>query len=84
MRDCSLLLIPFVPSEAAEWVVAADEFEARRLTYGLTEVRVRAWRFHDSRRDVMVLDPDEQVRFTLLGCDWIRNLPNLVDRSTQT
>ena len=52
LRDCSLLLLPALPPEAAAWVAAADEFEAGRLGVdGLTAARVGAWQFHDARRD---------------------------------
>ena len=52
LRDCSLLLLPSLPPEAAEWVTAADEFDAGRLNAeGLLGVRVLAWKFHDSRRN---------------------------------
>jgi hypothetical protein len=52
LRACSLLLLPGLPPEARGWVFAADEFEQGRLSIdGLTEVRVRAWQFHDARRD---------------------------------
>jgi hypothetical protein len=52
VRDCSLLLLPFLPPETAEWFVAADEFDAGRLSSkGLTKVRARAWRFYDSLRE---------------------------------
>jgi hypothetical protein len=52
LRDCALLLLPGLPPETAEWVAVADEFEAGRLgADGLTAARVRAWHFHDGRRD---------------------------------
>jgi hypothetical protein len=52
LRDCALLLLPGLPPEASDWVAAADEFEAGRLSAdGLTAARVRAWQFHDARRD---------------------------------
>ena len=51
LRDCSLLLLPALPPEAAAWVEAADEFDAGRLgADDLTAVRVAAWQFHDARR----------------------------------
>jgi hypothetical protein len=50
VRACSLLLLRDLPPDAREWVSAADEFEQGRLSAdGLTEVRVRAWQFHDAR-----------------------------------
>jgi hypothetical protein len=58
MRDCALLLLPSLPAEASEWVAAADEFEAGRLSAGeLLSVRVRAWQFHDAPREA---GPTEQ------------------------
>jgi hypothetical protein len=52
VRDCSVLLLPALPLKAEEWVVVADEFEAGRLSADeLTAARVRAWQFHDIRRD---------------------------------
>jgi hypothetical protein len=49
LRACVLLLLPSLPPEAREWVFAADEFERGQLTAdGLTEVRARAWQFHDA------------------------------------
>jgi hypothetical protein len=52
LRACSLLLLPGLPPEAQEWVSAADDFDQGRLRIdGLIAARVRAWEFHDARRD---------------------------------
>lgn len=52
LRACSILLLPRLPVEAIEWVAAADEFEKGNLTEGeVTNVRVKAIRFHDARRE---------------------------------
>src|SRR5205823_5579132 len=52
LRACCVLLVPALPPEAHSWIGAADDFDGGRLTGAeLTEVRVRAWHFHDSRRD---------------------------------
>lgn len=50
LRD-TISRIPHLPVEAAIWNAAADAFEQSKLdAEGLTEVRVAAWGFHDSRR----------------------------------
>jgi hypothetical protein len=52
LRDCALLLLPGLPPEAANWVAAADDYDAGRIDAGrLEEVRVGAWRFHDAPRE---------------------------------
>jgi hypothetical protein len=51
LRDCALFLLPALPPEASDWIAAADEFEAGRLSLaGLTSVRIGAWNFHDARQ----------------------------------
>jgi hypothetical protein len=53
VRDCSLLLLPCLPPETAEWFVAADDFDAGWLSLaGLAKVRIRAIRFRDSLREM--------------------------------
>ena len=49
MRDCAVPLLATLPQDAGDWVAAADEFEAGRLSEAaLTQCRVRAWTLHDA------------------------------------